>query len=136
MVRTRVLHGIKQEHGKNIDIRSENLQKLCREDKKLKTNILKEYFQKLLVDTKLPIKSGEVILSEIDTLTGEVKTSKQLSLHLQASVVMVRGKKRMGYELEIKIKFKGAGAWEGIQGMLEYTEVCDDGSEGDTKMFV
>lgn len=49
---------------------------------------------------------------------------------------MVRGKKRMGFELEIKIKFKGAGQWDGIEGAIEYNEVCDDGSEGDQKLFV
>jgi len=49
---------------------------------------------------------------------------------------MVRGKKRIGFELEIKFKFKGAKHWEGIEGAIEYEEVCDDGSEGDMKLFV
>ena len=49
---------------------------------------------------------------------------------------MVRGKKRMGFELEIKFKFKGSKQWEGIEGTIEYEEVCDDGSEGDMKLFV
>lgn len=38
-----------------------------------------------------------------------------------------RGKKRMGYELEMKIKFRGTGKWEGLECAIEMTELCDDG---------
>ena len=32
---------------------------------------------------------------------------------------MSRGKKRIGYELELKVKFKGQGRWEGLECAIE-----------------
>lgn len=49
---------------------------------------------------------------------------------------MSRGKKRMGYELEIKLKFKGQGKWEGIECAIEFKELCDDGSDPESKLYV
>ena len=49
---------------------------------------------------------------------------------------MSRGKKRMGYELEMKIKFKGKGRWEGLECAVEFTELCDDGDDPESKLFI
>ena len=49
---------------------------------------------------------------------------------------MSRGKKRMGYELELKVKFQGRGRWEGLEAAIELTELCDDGSEPEHKVFI
>ncbi len=55
---------------------------------------------------------------------------------LQASVVMSRGKKRMGYELELKVKLAGRGRWEGLEASVELTELCDDGSDPEHKIYI
>ncbi len=42
----------------------------------------------------------------------------------------------MGYDLEMKIKFEGLGRWDGLQCAIEIEELCDDGSEPETKIFI
>jgi len=49
---------------------------------------------------------------------------------------MSRGKKRMGYELELKLNFEGKGRWEGLQCAVEMTELCDDGDDPESKLFI
>jgi len=49
---------------------------------------------------------------------------------------MSRGKKRMGYELELKLKFKGQEKWEGLECAIELSELCDDGGDPESKMFI
>ena len=49
---------------------------------------------------------------------------------------MSRGKKRMGYELEMKLKFKGQDKWEGLECAIELSELCDDGSDPESKLFI
>ena len=51
-------------------------------------------------------------------------------------MVNSRGKKRMGYELEMKLKFKGQGRWEGLECAIEFTELCDDGDDPQSKLFI
>lgn len=46
--------------------------KKYREDKKLKIDVLKEFFQKYLVEAEWTCKSKELKAIEIETLTGEV----------------------------------------------------------------
>ena len=45
---------------------------------------------------------------------------------------MVRGKKRIGYELEFKLTLKGKGRWDGLEVAYQFNEFCDDGSEEHT----
>ncbi len=42
----------------------------------------------------------------------------------------------MGYELELKLKFKGQEKWEGLECAIELSELCDDGSDPESKMFI
>jgi hypothetical protein len=51
---------------------------------------------------------------------------------------MSRGKKRMGYELELKVKLKGllGTRWEGLECSVELEELCDDGSAPESKLFI
>ena len=51
---------------------------------------------------------------------------------------MSRGKKRMGYELELKLKLKGlpGSKWEGLECAIELEELCDDGSDPESKLFI
>ena len=42
---------------------------------------------------------------------------------------MSRGKKRIGYELELKVKFAGLDRWKGLDCAIELTDLCDDGSD-------
>lgn len=42
----------------------------------------------------------------------------------------------MGYELEVKVKFEGRGKWEGLECAISASELCDDGSDPETKLFV
>jgi len=49
---------------------------------------------------------------------------------------MSRGKKRIGYELELKISLKGLGKWKGLECAVELTELCDDGSDPESKIFI
>lgn len=49
---------------------------------------------------------------------------------------MSRGKKRMGYELDIKIKFKGQEKYEGVECDIELKELCDDGSDPEYRIKV
>ena len=45
---------------------------MYREDKKLKIDKIKEYFQKLLIDSHWKCKQGELLVTNIETLSGEV----------------------------------------------------------------
>ena len=65
------------------------------EDKKLKMETLKQYFATYLVDSEWTCFKDQLVATEIETCTGE------------ASIICSRGKKRMGYELELKVKFTG-----------------------------
>ncbi len=49
---------------------------------------------------------------------------------------MVRGKKRIGYELEMKVRFKGGEKFNGIEASIELSDFCDDGSDPDFKLYV
>ncbi len=51
---------------------------------------------------------------------------------------MVRGKKRIGYELEFKISLEGVtgGKWDGLKCSFDFSDFCDDGSEPDYKLFI
>ena len=49
---------------------------------------------------------------------------------------MSRGKKRMGFELELKIAFVGRGRWAGLECAIELTDFCDDGSDPEHKLFI
>lgn len=49
---------------------------------------------------------------------------------------MVRGKRRIGYELELKIKFVGQGVYEGSECALKMKEFCDDGSDPECRIYV
>jgi len=49
-----------------------------------------------------------------------------------------RGKKRIGYELEVKLKLKGVpgGRWDGIECSIDIEELCDDGSDPQTRLYI
>ena len=96
----------------------------CREDKKLNMDFVKEYFSKELVGSRWSCKKGELVATGIDSLTGE------------GSVIMVRGKKRIGYELELKVKFEGTGRFEGSECAMKLKELCDDGSDPECRLYV
>jgi hypothetical protein len=49
---------------------------------------------------------------------------------------MVRGKRKIGYELEIKVKFDGQGKKEGSKITLGLKEICDDGSDPEGKITI
>ena len=55
---------------------------------------------------------------------------------MQSSVIMSRGKKRMGYELELKINFKGIGKWTGLTCEIELSDLCDDGGDPEHRLNV
>lgn len=42
---------------------------------------------------------------------------------------MVRGKKRIGYEFKIKLKFEGVNKMKGVEAEFKFKDICDDGSE-------
>ncbi|CDW91631.1 uncharacterized protein loc101207721 [Stylonychia lemnae] len=94
------------------------------EDKKLKIANVKKDFKKHLVDAAWKCKNGELQAIAIEELTGE------------GSVIHSRGKRRIGYELEIKIKFRGLGKQEGLECAVKFTEFCDDGSDPEAQLFV
>ena len=50
----------------------------------------------------------------------------------------MRGKKRIGYELELKAKLKGVDGtrWEGLECTVELSDLCDDGSDPEHKLFI
>ena len=54
----------------------------------------------------------------------------------QANIVVSRGKRRIGYELEMKLKFLGQEKHEGLECAIQINELCDDGSEPETKLYV
>jgi len=45
---------------------------------------------------------------------------------LKASTVFIRGKKKVGYSLEVKLKFKGAFGDNKVEGTIVFPEVADD----------
>ena len=61
--------------------------------------------------------NSKLILSEIKDISGE------------ASIAVVRGKERIGYELTFTSVFSGEGDLEGLECQLEVEELCDDGSD-------
>ena len=42
----------------------------------------------------------------------------------------------MGYELDVKLKFVGRGKWEGLEFSVELSDLCDDGSDPEDKLFI
>jgi hypothetical protein len=42
----------------------------------------------------------------------------------------------MGFELELKLNFIGLGKWAGIECATEFTDLCDDGSDPEIKLYV
>ena len=107
---------------------------LYREDKKLKIDQVKYFFQKHLVEQQWQCKQGELVCSELETISGEVNCIDVIEL--QATLVQSRGKKRIGYELEVKLKFEGKGRWEGLECSVELSDLCDDGSDPEDKLFI
>ena len=65
-----------------------------------------------------------LVATAVETCTGE------------ANVIVSRGKKRLGYELELKIKFAGQNMYEGAECAVKLEELCDDGSDPETKLYV
>lgn len=49
---------------------------------------------------------------------------------------MSRGKRRIGYELDLKLKFQGQDKHEGLECTIQISELCDDGSEPEYKLFI
>ena len=49
---------------------------------------------------------------------------------------MSRGKKRLGFELELKLKFAGKGKWQGLECAVDLKELCDDGSDPDQSLYI
>jgi hypothetical protein len=45
----------------------------------------------------------------------------------ELSVVTVRGKKRIGYNLKLSLEFVGINEFEGGKGKIKYSEFSDDG---------
>eukprot|EP00347_Sterkiella_histriomuscorum_P015547 403356622 len=94
------------------------------EDKKLKMDVLKDQFSRHLVSTQWSSMDGQIQAIEIETLSGE------------GSIITSRGKRRIGYELEIKIKFAGQDKYEGLECAVHLVDFCDDGSDPDTNLYV
>ena len=42
----------------------------------------------------------------------------------------------MGYELQMKLQFVGRGKWEGLECSVELSDLCDDGSDPEDKLYV
>ena len=61
--------------------------------------------------------NSKLILKEIKEISGE------------ASIAVVRGKERIGYELTFTSVFSGEGDLSGLECELEVEELCDDGSD-------
>lgn len=87
------------------------------EDKKLKIDTIKKY----LIDQKMVIgdSNRKLMLTDIKTIKGE------------ASIAVVRGQPRMGYELSITAELTGVeGTYmEGCTVDVEIEELCDDSTE-------
>jgi len=89
------------------------------EDKKLSMKFLQSSFEKQLIETEYKFTTGYLKVSSFDSVTGE------------ASLVTSRGKRRMGYELELKVKLEGSAGsdYEGAEALIKIIELCDDLSE-------
>ena len=87
------------------------------EDKNLKTDVIKKY----LIAQKIEIgdSNRKLLLTDIKSIKGE------------ASIAVVRGQPRMGYELSITAELTGvAGTYmEGCVVDVEFEELCDDSTE-------
>ena len=87
------------------------------EDKTLKTDVIKKY----LIAQKIEIgdSNRKLLLTDIKSIKGE------------ASIAVVRGQPRMGYELSITAELTGvAGTYmEGCVVDVEFEELCDDSTE-------
>jgi hypothetical protein len=101
-----------------------------REDKKLKIDTVKAYFDTHFVEKGWTCKKGEFKAVKVESLTGEVSNFNALSNDfMKTSIIMVRGKKRIGYELALKLVLWGQGARAGTEATFEIEELCDDGSD-------
>ena len=94
---------------------------------------IQQYFQKVLVEEEWKSMYGHLQAVDVETVKGEVRIF--IVIVLQASVVLSRGKKRIGYELEFKVRFEGIDKWDGVECAIELKEFCDDGSQ-ESKLFV
>jgi len=80
---------------------------------------LQSSFEKHLVESEYLFSTGYLKVLAFVSVTGE------------ASLVTSRGKRRMGYELELKVKLGGltGGDYEGAEALIKIIELCDDLSE-------
>ncbi len=42
----------------------------------------------------------------------------------------------MGYELQMKLQFVGKGKWQGLECRVELSDLCDDGSDPEEKLYI
>ena len=74
--------------------------------------------------------SQDVIIGENEEI-GKLKLTGFKSMEGEASIAVVRGKARMGYELTFKAEFTGLeGTYlDGLKCEVEIEELCDDSTD-------
>jgi len=60
-------------------------------------------------------KDGKLEISEVRSVTGEGR------------LILSRGKKRVGFEINVELEYKGLGDLEGAAGTISYKEFQEDG---------
>lgn len=57
---------------------------------------------------------------------------------LQASVIVSRGKKRIGYEIETRLNFRGnkGKKFDCLECAVKISDLCDDGSDPDVELYI
>ena len=58
-----------------------------------------------------------------------MKITEFSSMKGESNFIMVRGKKKFGYELELKVSLEGQEEYEGCKCTVKVKELCDDGSD-------
>ena len=56
----------------------------------------------------------------------KVKTTKLCRISGEAWFLFTRGKKRLGFDLNMRIKYVGTLEYKDARGLIEFKEFCDD----------
>ena len=85
---------------------------------------MQKFFEQEFIDFDYQCFGDRLKAAKIENLSGE------------ASIIVSRGKRKIGYELDLKVKFEGIGELAENEVSFSFSNLCDDGSDPDFKVYV
>lgn len=105
-----------------------------REERGLKNENIKQNLEANLPGAKTT--DGLLEIARLGKISGEVNFRKKFDR--KGNLILVRGKKKLGYDLTVKLhlkgriyfwcNFEGLGEFEGSEVNVKFTEFTDDGN--------